>query len=121
MISKGKISRLLKSLTLVIGLITASVSLFEYGIEDRIEKEFAIDHQKDDNSDDQSESNDPFYLPDYQATISSFQLHIDQVPKINDQIDFITIVRKWYRNISYITDYDFFKTLFQHIISPNAP
>ncbi len=116
------ISSILRIITLVISLITISVSIFEYGIQNRIEEELAraqdaekTNHRKSDND------HGIFYLPDYQATISSFQIHMEQSPVNMETVPVLLFIRIWHHKNLSISELDFFKTLFQHIISPNAP
>lgn len=107
---------------LMIGLLSISISVFEYRIEDRIENEFEANIQQKDR-DQKSDSSDgkQFYLPDYQATISSFQLHLVYMPSLLGQISVLITVRNWFPKNHPLTELNFFRTLFGHIISPNAP
>jgi hypothetical protein len=114
----GKISDLLRMVTLMIGLMSISISVFEYRIEDRIQDELEIARQKEDPDQDAGDQN---FLPDYQATISSFQLHLENVPSMVGFAPVLTSVRDWVQIRQPLTEINFFRTLFQHIIAPNAP
>jgi hypothetical protein len=114
----GKISDLLRMVTLMIGLMSISISVFEYRIEDRIQDELEIARQKQDPDQDAGDQN---FLPDYQATISSFQLHLENVPSMVGFAPVLTSVRDWVQIRQPLTEINFFRTLFQHIIAPNAP
>jgi hypothetical protein len=117
-----RISKMLRMTALMIGLLSISISVFEYRIEDRIENEFEANIQQKDQ-DHKSDSSDgkQFYLPDYQATISSFQLHLDYMPSLLGQIPVLIAVRNWFPKNHPLNELNFFRTLFGHIISPNAP
>ncbi len=120
--TKKNIPDLLRAITLITGLLTASVSFFEYGIQEKIREEFGSGNEiQEKGGHSQAENEDSFYVPDYQATISSFQLHIDQAPALQDYIPGIVLIKKWYQRELCLSGLAFFKTLFQHIISPNAP
>ncbi len=117
-----RISKMLRMTALMIGLLSISISVFEYRIEDRIENEFeASFKQKDQDHKSDSSEGKQFYLPDYQATISSFQLHLEYMPNMLGQIPVLIEVRTWFYKKHPLTELNFFRTLFQHIISPNAP
>jgi hypothetical protein len=114
----GKISNLFRLIALLIGLLSISISAFEYRIEDRISDEIETTGQ-----DDEAEPGDAghAYLPDYQATISSFQLHLENLPCLLGYIPVLISVRVWVQTGHPLTELNFFRTLFQHIIAPNAP
>ena len=117
-----RISNMLRIAALLIGLLSISISVFEYRIEDRIENELAWGiHQKDQDQSSDSPKDTQFHLPDYLATISSFQIHLENMPNLLAQIPLLITVRKWFYKKSTFTEINFFRTLFQHIISPNAP
>jgi hypothetical protein len=113
---------MVRAITLMIGLLSISISVFEYRIEDRIENELeATYHQKDQETDSDSSDENQIYLPDYQATISSFQLHLENMPSLLGQVPVLISVKNWFHKNPPLTELNFFRTLFQHIISPNAP
>lgn len=114
---KGRISYLSSYLALALGLLTISVTLFQYAFEDKLEHNKSITNKKQDKTGNETQ----LYLPDYQATLSSFQLHIDQIPRFQENIPVIIFIRTWNEKHFFLTGIDYFKTLFQHIISPNAP
>jgi len=117
-----RISHILRIITLVIGLFTISVSILEYRIKNRIEEKIAQLESKGETEQSTPDKNsNQSYLPDYQATISTFQLHMEQVPEILEHVPILLFIRKWFQKNFSITELNFFKTLFQHIISPNAP
>lgn len=120
-----QIPDLLRMATLILGLLTISVSFFEYGIQEKLEERFAVEKKavadNTSKADGSQEKEDVFYLPDYQATISSYQLHMDQVPKLNDFVSPLLYERKWYPVECILKDLSYFNTLFRRIISPNAP
>jgi hypothetical protein len=106
----------------MIGLLSISISVFEYRIEDRIENELESRlQQKDQNHPPASHDDRQYDLPDYQATISSFQFHLENTPSLLGQIPVLITVRNWFQKKHPLTEFNFFRTLFQHIISPNAP
>lgn len=109
-------------IALTIGLLSISITVFEYRIEDRIENDLeARDHQKGQENDSESSEGKQFYLPDYQATISSFQFHLENMPNLLRQLPILIFVRSWFNKKHPLTELNFFRTLFHHIISPNAP
>lgn len=117
-----RISKILKIAALLIGFLSMTISVFEYRIEDRLENELAASiHQKDQDQSSESPKDPQLHLPDYQATISSFQLHLENIPNLLAQIPVLITARKWFYKKSPISELNFFRTLFQHIISPNAP
>lgn len=113
-----KISNLIRLITLMTGLLSISISAFEYRIEDRIADEIEASGQETDTDRDDS---DHVYLPDYQATISSFQLHLVNLPSLMGHIPVLISERDWFQTGHPLTELNFFRTLFQHIIAPNAP
>jgi len=118
----GKISEILRLLTLVIGLLSMSISVFEYRIEDRIEHELEANKHQESSGDESKTSDDrQLYLPDYQATITSYQLHLVKIPNLLGHIPVLVSVTKWFPDKHPLTELNFFRTLFQHIISTNAP
>ncbi|MBR9999517.1 MAG: hypothetical protein KFF73_11125 [Cyclobacteriaceae bacterium] len=118
----GKISHTIRSVTLLIGLLSISLSVFEYRIEDRIEDELeTARHQKDMDQEPGQDEGTQIYLPDYLATISSFQLHLENIPSLLGYIPVLISVRNWFQIKHPLTELNFFRTLFQHIIAPNAP
>jgi hypothetical protein len=122
MSASGRISIILRSFTLVIGLLSISVSVFEYRIEDRIENELESARNQDDTAGEANAGDDnPLYLPDYEATINSFQLHLINIPNFLGHIPELVIETIWYHIKHPLIELNFFRTLFQHIISPNAP
>ena len=102
--------------TLIIGLLSISISVFEYRIQDRLQDE--MEAACDEAGKDAGSQN---YLPDYQATISSFQLHLENTPGLLVISPVLILVRDWIQMRHPITELNFFRTLFQHIIAPNAP
>jgi hypothetical protein len=118
----GKISVILRFIAILIGMLSISISAFEYRIEDRIEDRLEVTaHQQ--NTDEKSDSDDSqnLYLPDYQATISYFQFHIINITNLLGHIPDLVLVKTWFQVGHPLTELNFFRTLFQHIISPNAP
>jgi hypothetical protein len=103
---------------MMIGLMSISISVFEYGIEDRIQDELEVARQEKDADQDAGDQN---FLPDYEATISSFQLHLENVPSLLGYAPVLISVRDWVQVKHPLTELNFFRTLFQHIIAPNAP
>jgi hypothetical protein len=117
-----RISKILKIAALLIGFLSIAISVFEYRIEERLENDLAAAlHQKDQDQSSESSKDPQFHLPDYQATISSFQIHLENIPNLLAQIPVLITVRKWFYKKSPLSELNFFRTLFQHIISPNAP
>ena len=113
-----KISKVLRSFTLMIGILSISISVFEYRIADRIEDELESARK---NKEKGKETGEPTFLPDYQATISSFQLHLVNLPSLLGYTPVLISVRKWFQLNHPLNELNFFRTLFEHIIAPNAP
>ena len=111
----------LRVAALVLGLFSISLTSFDYIIKDKIEKDVSLTQSNDDEDSKEEENDDTFYLPEYQATLSTFQIHIDQVTDLEISIPILTTVEKWNHRIFIFFGTSYFKTLFQHIISPNAP
>ncbi len=115
------ISGYLRTIALIIIGLTLSVSTFEYSIQDSIEKKYTERENAPAEQDQQTGTEKQLFLPDYQATLSSFQLHIDQIPRIQVWVAEINFKRTWSSIFFILPESEFFKTLFRHIISPNAP
>lgn len=115
------IQNFLRVVALALGLFSISISSFDYIIRDKIVEDQSLVQSENNKDSNQEENEDSFYLPEYQATISSFQVHIDQLANVDISIPMITLDEKWNQRIFIFFSTSFFKTLFQHIISPNAP
>lgn len=111
----------LRVAALALGLFSISISSFDYIIRDKIEDDQSLVQSENSEDGSQEENDDPFYLPEYQATLSSFQVHLDHLADVDISISMITLVEKWNQRVFIFFSSSFFKTLFQHIISPNAP
>jgi hypothetical protein len=111
---------LLKTLVLISGLLAITVSSFSDVIQDRLENN--LSRIKIEGEKSQQESNhEIIYLPDYLASISSFQIHVDQIQSIFFVIPLIRENKCWYEIILESGGISFFKVLFRNIIAPNAP
>ena len=111
---------LLKVLTLVCGLLAITISSFNYLIQERIEEDLSRTEFNDEE--DNPESNrEIIYLPDYLASISSFQIHVDLIQNILFDIPVFTKTKCWHENVLEYRSISFFKILFQNIIATNAP
>jgi len=117
---RPNIANLLKALTLVCGLLAITISSFNNLIQERIEYDLSkieINEEKEN-----PESNhEIIYLPDYLASISSFQIHVDLIQNLLIHIPFFTEIKCWHEYILEYRSISFFKVLFHNIIAPNAP
>jgi len=75
------------------------------------------------NEDEDNPGDDPktIYLPDYVASISSFQISVDLIQNMLFDIPFVTEIKFWHEAVLEYRIISFFKILFQYIIAPNAP
>ena len=115
-----KIGYLLKTLTLVYGLLAITVSSFSNIIQERIEEDLSrIEFNS--NEENSERNQETIYLPDYLASTSTFQVLVDHVQNILFVISFVKEIKGWYEVILEYQGISFFKVLFQNIIAPNAP
>jgi hypothetical protein len=110
----------LKAITLVCGLLAIIISSLNYLIQEKIEKDLSrIEYaSKEDNARDEHQI---IYLPDYLASISSFQIDVYLTQYILVDIPSLTDTKIWHDYFLEYKSISFFKILFQNIISPNAP
>lgn len=116
----SNIGYLLRALVLTCGLLVITVSSFNDVIQDRLEKDLSrieINGEKDH----QKNNHEIIYLPDYLASISSFQIHVDQVQNILFDVPLSREIKCWHEIVLEYRGISFFKVLFQNIIAPNAP
>jgi len=120
-VEKGSsIGYLLRAIALICGLLAITISSFNDVIQDRLEEDLSrIEYN--DEGESQERNHDIIYLPDYLASISSFQIHVDQIQNILFDIPFVHDIKCWHEIVLEYRCISFFKVLFQNIIAPNAP
>lgn len=110
----------LKALTLVCGLLAITISSFNVLIQERIEEDLSrIEYNEEEEN--QKQDHEIIYLPDYLASISSFQIDVDLIQDIRFDIPFLAEIKCWHEYVPEYRSISFFKILFQNIIAPNAP
>ena len=107
-------------MVLICGLLAITISSLNYLIQERIVNDLSKTefNEEDDNP---VKNHDIIYLPDYLASISSFQIDVDLILNILFDIPFATEDKCWHEYVLEYSSTSFFKILFQNIISPNAP
>ena len=116
----SNIRYLLRALVLICGLLAITISSFNDVIQDKLEKDLLSIVVAGEEG--QQETNhELIYLPDYLASISSLQFHIDQIQDIFFDIPLVTEIKCWHEIVFEYGGISFFKVLFQNIIAPNAP
>jgi len=118
--NKPNIGNLLNVLVLVCGLLAITVSSTNYLIQERIHDDLSWMDYNDDE-DDSGDDPKTIYLPDYVASISSFQISVDLIQNLLFNIPFFTEIKCWHEAVLEYRTISFFKILFQYIIAPNAP
>lgn len=117
---RSNIGNIIRQLVLVCGLLAITISSLNYIIQERIVNDLSEIELNDENE--HPEKNHDFiYLPDYLASISSFQIDVDLILNILFDIPFSTEDKCWHEHVHEYRSISFFKILFQNIISPNAP
>jgi hypothetical protein len=91
-----------------------------YLIQERIVNDLSKTEFNEDQ-DNPEKDHDIIYLPDYLASISSFQIDVDLILNVLFDIPFATEDKYWHEYVPEYSSTSFFKILFQNIISPNAP
>lgn len=91
-----------------------------YLIQERIVNDLSKTESNEDE-DNPEKDLDIIYLPDYLASISSFQIDVDLVLNVLFDLPFATEDKCWHEYVLEYNSTSFFKILFQNIISPNAP
>jgi hypothetical protein len=117
---RSNIANLLKTLTLVCGLLAITISSFSNLIQERIEDDLSKIELNEENENPEP-NHEIIYLPDYLASISSFQIHLDWIQDLLFNIPFITEIKSWCEYVLEYQSISFFKVLFHNIIAPNAP
>ena len=117
---RSNIGNIIRALVLVCGLLAITISSLNYLIQERIVNDLSkIKHNEDE--DNPEKDHEIIYLPDYLASISSFQIDVGQILNILFDIPFATEDKCWNEQVLEYMSTSFFKILFQNIISPNAP
>ena len=108
-------------LMLTIGLFAAVLSIWSLPLQMEVRKISVELEHKEDKQTDQENDDNQVYILEYQASTNQFQLQIDVLAELSDKIpEKIASIRKAFCCYLPIQE-RLFKTLFQHIISPNAP
>jgi hypothetical protein len=114
------IGDIIRQLVLICGLLVITISSLNYVIQERIVNDLS-EIEFNDEKENSEKNHDFIYLPDYLASISSFQIDVDFILDILFDIPFSTEDKCWHEHVLEYRSISFFKILFQHIISPNAP
>jgi hypothetical protein len=119
-IKRSNIENIIRKLVLVCGLLAITISSLNYLIQERIVNDLS-QIEINDEEENPEKNYDFIYLPDYLASISSFQIDVDLILNILFDIPFSTEDKCWHEHVLEYSSTSFFKILFQNIISPNAP
>ena len=117
---RSNIGNIIRALVLVCGLLAITISSLNYLIQERIVNDLSK-IKFDEDEDSPEKDHEIIYLPDYLASISSFQIDVDLILSILFDIPFATEDKCWHEHVLEYRSTSFFKILFQNIISPNAP
>jgi hypothetical protein len=110
----------MKAITVLCGLLAITVSSFNDLIQERIEEGFSRIEWNEEESNNEGERQ-IIYLPDYLASITTFQIDVDLTQNILFDISFFSEIKIWSEKTIQYRSISFFKVLFQNIIAPNAP
>jgi hypothetical protein len=117
---RSNIGNIIRKLVLICGLLAITISSLNYLIQERIVNDLS-EIEFNDEEENPKKNHDFIYLPDYLASISSFQIDVDFILNILFDIPFSTEDKCWHEHVLEYSSTAFFKILFQNIISPNAP
>jgi hypothetical protein len=117
---RSNIENTIRGLVLICGLLAITISSMNYLIQERIVNDLSKTEFNEDQ-DNPEKDHDIIYLPDYLASISSFQIDVDLILNVLFDIPFATEDKCWHEYVPEYSSTSFFKILFQNIISPNAP
>jgi hypothetical protein len=116
----SNIGYVLRALVLICGFLAITISSFDDALLERLEDDLQRIEVRSEE-DHQEQNHEIIYLPDFLATISSLQFHVDQIQSILFDIPFFPEIKCWHEIVLEYRGISFFKVLFQHIIAPNAP
>jgi len=121
MIRQRKIFSISHSLVLAVGLLAAVLSIWSLSLQLEVKKVSQELHEEETDQKENNQDENHVHFLEYQASTNQIHLHIDILAELTERIpEKITSVRKAYYIYLPIQE-RLFKTLFQHIISPNAP
>jgi len=109
------------ALILTVALLAAVLSIWSLSLQLEVKKVSLELHEQETEKTNSEQDENQVYIQEYQASTNHIQLHIDVLGELTERIpEKITSFRKAYYIFIPIQE-RLFKTLFQHIISPNAP
>ena len=121
MIRQTKILTISHTLILAVGLLAAVLSIWSLSLQIEVNKVSQELHEEETDQNGNSQEENHVYFQEYQASTNQIHLHVDILAELTERIpEKITSIRKAYSIYLPIQE-RLFKTLFQHIISPNAP
>ncbi|MFC2126262.1 hypothetical protein ACFLU5_15820 [Bacteroidota bacterium] len=110
-----------RTLILAVGLLAAILSIWSLSLQLEVRKVSLELHEEESEKSGNNQDENHVYFQEYQASTNQIQIHIDILSELTERIpEKIRSIRKAYYIYIPIQE-RLFKTLFQHIISPNAP
>ena len=119
MMNRKDFSGFVRVLVLAMGMLSVSSPLFEQTLQNSIDHRVSEAEAQNQKSGD--ETDQEIVVPAFQATLSTFSLHLDSYPIVLPDLPELFQVKGYIGQLYVFSSYSFFKTLFRHIISPNAP
>lgn len=112
---------LIKAFILVVGLPAVFIYSSNDLIQEKIEDSLSGMDLNEEGEDTAKDSKKTIFLPDYLVSTSSFQIHVDLIKTVLNDIPFISEIKCPGESVPEYRITSYFKVLFNYIIGPNAP
>ena len=106
---------------LACGVLAVSIYASNDFIQDKIEDNFSGVEYNEEGKHAAQDTQQIIFLPDYLASIYSFQINVDLIKTVLFDSPFLAEIKCWGENIPEYQIISYFRVLFKFIIGPNAP